>query len=117
MEEINGATLILPEDGEAGFGPSETSDAYVVQLGGMPPGAEGPPLHIHPHTDEAFFVMEGEMTFVLGEREVPAPPGTFVFVPRGVVHTARNDGSTAVRGMIVLSPGDAEHLTEPVGAP
>jgi oxalate decarboxylase/phosphoglucose isomerase-like protein (cupin superfamily) len=40
--------------------------------------------------------------------------GTLVFVPRGVVHTVWNSGSDPVHGVILISPGDREHLVVPV---
>lgn len=123
MEQINEATVIVPDAGGAAaeaarglvvFGPNETGQAYVVMVGAMAAGDPGPPLHLHPHTDEAFYIAEGELTFQLGDREVVAGAGAFVFVPRGVVHTARNSGSGPMRGMLLLSPGDAEHIVQPV---
>jgi mannose-6-phosphate isomerase-like protein (cupin superfamily) len=39
--------------------------------------------HIHADEDDAFYIVEGEMTFTFGERSVPAPPGTFVLAPSG----------------------------------
>ena len=47
--------------------------------------------HVHADEDDAFYIIEGQMTFVFGDREVPAPPGTFVLVPPGVEHGFRND--------------------------
>ena len=126
METINGATVILPEPGGAAaeaarglavLGPEQGNDAYVAWVGAMAAGDAGPPLHVHPHTDEGFYVADGELTFVIGDREVVAPAGTFVFVPRGIVHTARNSGAGPMRGLILLSPGDAEHVTQPVEGP
>ena len=123
MKTINGATVILPEVGGAAaeatrgpviVGPSQTQAAYVVMVGAMPAGDAGPPLHIHPHTDEGFYIAEGEMTFQLGDQEVVAGAGAFVFVPRGMVHTAWNSGSGPMRGLLLLSPGDAEHIVQPV---
>lgn len=86
-------------------------------VGAAPDGDPGPPLHIHPHTDEGFYIGDGEMTFQFEDREVVAGAGTFVFVPRGVVHTARNTGGRPMRGLLILSPGDAEHITQPVEDP
>ena len=83
----------------------------------MPAGDQGPPLHIHPHTDEAFYVADGELTFQLGDQEIVAPTGTFVFVPRGMVHTARNSGTGPMRRILVLSPGGAEHIVQLVEPP
>jgi quercetin dioxygenase-like cupin family protein len=121
VESIGEATVILPADGgpveEAAraprlLAPDVASGAYRVLVGSIPAGDEGPPLHRHPHTDEAFYVAEGELTVVLAEREFVARPGTLVFIPKGVVHTARNSGDGPMRGIIVISPGEAEHLFE-----
>ena len=35
-------------------------------------------MHLHPHTDEGFYVADGELTFVFQDREVVGNPGTFV---------------------------------------
>lgn len=126
METINGATIVYPDnDGATGeaergpvvFGPTQNADAYVAWVGAMPAGDQGPPLHIHPDTDEAFYVADGELTFQLGDQEIVAPTGTFVFVPRGMVHTARNSGTGPMRGILILSPGRAEHIVQPVETP
>lgn len=123
MEMIHEATVVVPEPGGAAveatrgpivLRPGQTEGAYVVMIGAMPAGDGGPPLHIHPYTAEAFYIAEGELTFQLGDREVVAGPGTFVLVPRGMAHTARNSGSGPMRGLLLLSPGDAEHVTQPV---
>jgi mannose-6-phosphate isomerase-like protein (cupin superfamily) len=99
-------------EAHAGLGPDVSSGAYRVIVGAIPSGDEGPPLHFHTQTDEAFYVAEGELTVVFPEREVVATPGTLVFIPRGVVHTARNSGSGPMRGLILISPGEAEHIFE-----
>ena len=116
METINGCTIVPPSETTETihFGPEESAGAYVALIGGLPPGDPGPPLHTHPHTDEAFFVASGEGTFVLGDRELRISSGGLVFVPRGVAHTLRNDGDDPLRGLIVISPGDAEHVFLPV---
>ena len=45
------------------FGPAEMAGAYVAVIGVFPPGEPAPPLHLHPDTDEAFYLAEGEATF------------------------------------------------------
>ena len=47
----------------------------------------GPPEHLHRGWDEVFYVLDGEMTFLIDGTEHRAPAGSFVFVPRGVPHT------------------------------
>ena len=116
METINGCTVIRSsqEPEPAGFGPAEMAGTYRVLAGTIPAGQPAPPFHVHPHTDEAFHIAVGEGTFLLGDREVHAGAGDFVFVPRGMPHTAWNSGDEALLGLIVISPGDAEHVFEPV---
>jgi quercetin dioxygenase-like cupin family protein len=103
MESVNGATVILPDAGEA----------YVAMIGAMPADEESPPLHVHPHTDEAFYVAEGELTLQLGigrsSRGRDRSSSS-----RGMVHTARNSGSGPMRGLLLVSPGGAEHIFQPV---
>ena len=116
MEIINGCTVIVAASAAdpARLGPDEMSGAYVVLAGEFPPGEPGPPLHVHPTTDELFYVGDGEATFVLGDREVQVGGGGLVFVPRGMPHTVRNSGAGPIRGMLVISPGDVEHEFVPV---
>jgi mannose-6-phosphate isomerase-like protein (cupin superfamily) len=116
METINGCTVVVTSDAAdpVTLGPAETEGAYVVLIGAFPPDAPAPPLHIHPHTDETFYVGDGDATFLLGDREVPASGGSLVFVPRGTPHTVWNSGNREVRGIIMISPGGAEHEFVPV---
>jgi mannose-6-phosphate isomerase-like protein (cupin superfamily) len=44
------------------------------------------------------------LTFVFGDEQVPAPPGTFVLVPPGVSHGFRNDGDRPVRMFSIHAP-------------
>ena len=60
--------------------------------------------HVHRDEDDAFYIVEGELTFCFGDRTVPAPPGTFVLVPPGVEHGFRNDQATPVRMLNIHAP-------------
>jgi mannose-6-phosphate isomerase-like protein (cupin superfamily) len=60
--------------------------------------------HVHADEDDAFYILEGEMTFVFGADVRPAPPGTFVLVPPGVEHGFRNDGAVPVRMLNIHAP-------------
>ena len=62
--------------------------------------------HVHGDEDDAFYILEGEMTFFFGEEdeEAVAPPGTFVLVPPGVRHGFRNPGPGPVRMLNVHAP-------------
>ena len=60
--------------------------------------------HVHEDEDDAFYILEGELTFAFGDEEAGAPPGTFVLVPPGVEHGFRNDGEVPVRMLNVHAP-------------
>jgi mannose-6-phosphate isomerase-like protein (cupin superfamily) len=60
--------------------------------------------HVHDDEDDAFYILEGEMIFVFGDRSVAAPPGTFVLVPPGVEHGFRNEGDGPVRMLNIHAP-------------
>lgn len=52
------------------------------------PEGSGPPPHSHPW-DEAFYVIQGEIAFGLGDKELVARPGTLVHLPAGTTHWFR----------------------------
>jgi len=60
--------------------------------------------HVHEGEDDAFYILEGEMTFVVGGEDVAALPGTFVLVPPGVEHGFRNDSELPVRMFNIHAP-------------
>ncbi|HEX2085711.1 MAG TPA: cupin domain-containing protein [Solirubrobacteraceae bacterium] len=83
---------------------SEHSPRFNLSIITMAPHRHGPPAHVHGDEDDAFLVLDGELTFLLGEREVAAPAGTFVLVPPGVEHTFENRTDTPVRIANIHAP-------------
>jgi quercetin dioxygenase-like cupin family protein len=81
-----------------------------------PPG-DSPPLHIHRRDDESFFVVEGQLRFRCGERDIAAAPGSFVFLPRGVPHTFLVEGTANARLLGLLTPGGGEQFFVDAGRP
>ena len=61
--------------------------------------------HVHADEDDAFYILDGEITFVVSGEEVRAPAGTFVLIPPGVEHGFRNDSDQAVRILNIHAPG------------
>ena len=68
------------------------------------PHAGGPPEHLHQAEDDAFYILEGELTFGVEGEEVVAGPGTFVLVPPGLRHTFANRGDAPVRMVNIHAP-------------
>jgi quercetin dioxygenase-like cupin family protein len=92
----------------------ETGGAYAIVEGTVLPG-QGPPRHIHHAEDECFFVLEGEFSFLYETRTIQGGQGTFVRIPRGVLHTFSNVGDGPGRVLIVVSPAGLDEFWEKVG--
>jgi mannose-6-phosphate isomerase-like protein (cupin superfamily) len=63
----------------------DTAGVVSVLEATEPPGF-GPPIHVHHDSAEAFYVLEGEYTMYLDDREFACPTGSFIFIPLGVRH-------------------------------
>ncbi|WP_327118167.1 cupin domain-containing protein [Streptomyces sp. NBC_01341] len=75
----------------------------------VPPG-NGPIAHLHQHSDESFFILEGELEFLNGDDTFMAREGDFVFVPRGIRHRFRNVGTEDVKMAFFFTPGGPENF-------
>jgi quercetin dioxygenase-like cupin family protein len=94
----------------AGSGDTEGRFALIEILARK--GTE-PPRHVHHREDEAFYVLEGEITFYIGDDTYEATPGTFVFAPRGVPHSFVFQ-TDVVRKIATITPGGLEeHFRDP----
>jgi quercetin dioxygenase-like cupin family protein len=85
----------------------ETNGVVSVIQNGVPAHWPGPPLHHHDF-DEAFYVLEGELTFQVVDELVTAGPGELVFAPRGIAHTFANLSDVPARYMLVCTPAGFE---------
>jgi quercetin dioxygenase-like cupin family protein len=97
-------------------GSAQTNGGFSLLEFHQPPGTE-PPLHTHQREDEAFYVLDGEMAVVCGERRFTASPGSFVFLPRGVLHGFTIVGTTALRGLVLTQPGGFDEFVAEMGEP
>ncbi len=93
-----------------------TGGAYGLVESLIAPGFS-PPLHVHHREDEAFWVLEGELTMRCGDNTFRARPGLFVFLPRDVPHTFVVEGDTPARMLTLLTPGGGEGLFVDGGRP
>ena len=62
------------------------SDGDLVQMLIRDSRGAATPLHVHHQTDETFYVIEGELTVIVGDEQIEAKAGDFVLGPRGVPH-------------------------------
>ena len=76
---------------------------------------EGPP-HVHYREDEGFWILEGELTFEVGEERIKARPGSFVFGPKDVPHRYTVESGPA-RLLYILSPAGFEEFIYATSVP
>jgi mannose-6-phosphate isomerase-like protein (cupin superfamily) len=94
--------------------------AVAAQTGGdfslmertVPPGARTPPPHRHVNCSEAFFVLDGTITFWLDEDSLVGGAGDFLLVPRGAGHTFGNRGEEPARLLVLHAPAMDAYFAE-----
>jgi len=85
----------------------ETQGGYSVSEWWLEPNTQGPGAHSHAE-DDVFYVMEGTMSFLVGDRWIDAPQGSFVLAPGGVLHDFENRSSSRAGVLSFSIPGEFE---------
>jgi quercetin dioxygenase-like cupin family protein len=96
-------------------GRAETGGAFA-QIETDDPRGSGPPLHMHHNEDETFFVLEGEVTLVVGGERLDLATGDYCFAPRDVPH-AYVVRSERARMLVTVTPPGPEELFVDLGVP
>lgn len=92
---------------------AETNGAYSVVEEVTPPQG-GPPLHVHQHEDEMFYILEGVCEVQCGHQTFKATQGSLAILPRNIPHGFRNIGTTSSKILVTISPGGFERFFEEV---
>jgi mannose-6-phosphate isomerase-like protein (cupin superfamily) len=83
---------------------AETNGVYSLFETQTPQG-QGVRLYRQRYEDEAFWVLNGHYTFLLGSEQVNLSAGDYLYVPRGTVHAYTNRGSGAAHLLVLVTPG------------
>jgi mannose-6-phosphate isomerase-like protein (cupin superfamily) len=87
---------------------SEQSDGRVGVIDNtVPVDTKGPPLHHHAF-DEAFYILEGELTFQVEDELTSVRQGELAFAPGGTPHTFANQSGAPARFLLVVTPAGFE---------
>ncbi len=81
----------------------ETDGKYALWEAIVPPGG-GPPPHVHSREEEGFCILEGEITFRIGEKQIVATAGMFANMPVGTPHSFKNESDRAAKMLISVGP-------------
>jgi len=98
MGRIN---AVFKVDGE------ETQGRYSISEWFLEPHTQGPGAHSQPE-DSVFYVIEGTMSILVGDRWLDASKGSFVLAPSGVMHDFQNRTSERAGILSFTIPGDFE---------
>ena len=94
----------------------ETQGRYAILEAIVPPGG-GPPPHVHSREEEGFYILEGEITFMVGAERIVATTGTFANMPIGTPHSFKNESSHSAKMLISVAPAGLEQMFFEVGVP
>lgn len=81
-----------------------------------PPGG-GPPPHVHSREEEGFYILEGEITFQVGENRILATAGMFANIPVGTPHSFKNESCNPAKILISVAPAGLEQMLFEIGVP
>jgi quercetin dioxygenase-like cupin family protein len=82
----------------------------------VPPGG-GPPPHVHSREEEGFYILEGAISFTIGERRLLATAGMFAYMPVGTPHSFKNESSKPAKMLISVAPAGLEKMFFEFGVP
>jgi quercetin dioxygenase-like cupin family protein len=97
-----------------------TGGAFSMVYEISPPG-HATPYHLHHVEDEAFYVLDGEFTFICDGVKSVVGPGGYIFLPRGIPHGIRVSSPEPATMLILATPGTGfvgmmEEMAEPAAA-
>ena len=81
---LGAMTAIFKADG------NETDNKYSISEWWLNPGSEGPGAHQHGDQDQIFYVLEGIVSLLVGDKWIDADRGSFIRIPRNTMHTFAN---------------------------
>ncbi len=87
---------------------ADTAGRFALHEAAHPPGVPGPPVHRHPNSDEAFYVLSGQMRVLAGDTEHLVSAGGFVLIPSGMPHTFVTAADAPARFLVIHAPGGFE---------
>jgi mannose-6-phosphate isomerase-like protein (cupin superfamily) len=93
---------------------NETNGTYSILESKVYPGG-GPPPHLQTREFEGFYIIEGELDFIIDGKQVTTKAGTVINIPPRVIHSFKNNTDTIVKILVIIAPGGLEKMFEEVG--
>ena len=103
--------VVVQEDG------TQTRGTFGLAEFEVPPHAPTPPPHIHHAHEEGFYILEGEISFQIGENQIVATAGMFANMPVGTPHSFANKSHKPAKMLISVAPAGLEQMFFDIGVP
>jgi len=87
----------------------QTDEKFTAFLNISPPGG-GPGPHYHEREDEWFYIVEGQVSFLMNGSWVDVFPGDSVYSPRGSIHAFKNKTDQPIRVFMNIAPAGFERF-------
>ena len=110
QKPTTGATVAIVGDVYRFVATGADTDGKYAQWEAIVPPGGGPPPHTHSREEEGFYIIEGEVTFQIGEQRLVATAGTFANMPVGLPHAFKNEGDQPARMLITVAPAGLETM-------
>ncbi|WP_049630398.1 cupin domain-containing protein [Cellvibrio sp. pealriver] len=101
LYSMGSMSAVFKADGE------ESDGRYSISEWWLEPFSKGPGAHSHAE-DDVFFVLEGTMSFLIGDQWKDAPTGSFVLAHGGITHDFENRGAVRAGVLNISTPGNFE---------
>jgi mannose-6-phosphate isomerase-like protein (cupin superfamily) len=70
--------------------------------------------HFHQDSDEIQYIIEGQGTFWLGDRQIEVGPGDLIIIPKGTPHAGSHATSGRFKAIAIKTPPQAPDDLHPV---
>ena len=94
----------------------DTNGKYAMWEAIVPPGG-GPPPHVHSREEEGFYILEGQITVLIGDERTVATAGMFANMPVGTPHSFKNESDKPAKMLISIAPAGLEQMFFEIGVP
>src|SRR5271154_1236963 len=92
----------------------DTNGKYAIWEAIVPPGGGAPP-HAHSREEEGLYILEAEITCLIGDERIVATAGTFANMPVGTPHSFKNETDRPARMLISVAPAGLENMFFEIG--
>jgi quercetin dioxygenase-like cupin family protein len=115
--QTEGRTIAVVGDVYRFLATGKETDGKYCQFESIVPPGGGPPPHRHSKEEEGFYILEGEITFTIGDQKLVATPGMFANMPIGVPHAFKNESNAPAKMIITVAPAGLEEMFFEFGVP